>query len=94
MGIGTGLSLPLLIALVSDASPEGKRGVGTGLRESVNQASSSLSPVAMGGVVGLMGIGFGFLASAGFCWLLLAAALLLHAKGPRPGRVGSAGPMG
>ena len=79
-------SISPYLVLVSDASPEGQRGVGTGLRESVNQASSSVSPIAMGGVVGAIGMGLGFLGSTSFCWLLLVAALLLHARDTRQGQ--------
>jgi MFS family permease len=78
IGIGQGLSLPLLLAVMSDWAPADKRGVALGIRVSVNQAAGALSPLSMGGLINLSGntAGFGF--SGIFMGAVLTTATLLH----------------
>jgi len=78
MGTGVGLSLPLLMAIVSDDAPPDQRGVALGLRMSANQVASTASPVAMGAMVTAFGTVTAFALSAVLMWAILAAALGVH----------------
>jgi MFS family permease len=77
-GTAAGLSLPLLMATVSTEAPPDQRGVALGLRMSANQAASTTAPIAVGALVSAYGIAIGFALSAGFCWLILGSAVVLH----------------
>jgi MFS family permease len=78
MGIGYGISLPLLIAMMSQNAPPGQRGVAMGLRTQANQVSATVTPVAFGNVFPAVGITLGFTLAAGLAWAVLAAGLWLH----------------
>lgn len=78
VGIGQGLSLPLLITIVSGAAPPGRRGLALGLRSSVNQTAATIGPMVGGPLIQALGVGLGFPLSASVAFALLAGALLLH----------------
>jgi DHA1 family inner membrane transport protein len=78
MGTGVGLSLPLLMAIVSDDAPPDQRGVALGLRMSANQVASTAAPVAMGAMVTAFGTVTAFALSGVLMWAILAAALGVH----------------
>lgn len=80
VGIGQGLSLPLLITIVSGAAPPGRRGLALGLRSSVNQTAATVGPMIGGPVIQALGVGLGFPLSAAVAFTLLAGALLLHRR--------------
>jgi len=71
LGIGQGLSLPLLIALVGKAAPAERRGLALGLRAAVNQSAAALAPVVTGSLIVATGAAIGFPLAA----LMAAAAL-------------------
>lgn len=60
VGIGQGLSLPLLITIVSNGAPPEQRGLALGLRSSVNQVSAAIAPVTVAWIIGAAGIAIGF----------------------------------
>ena len=78
IGIGTGLSLPLLITLVTTATPLTQRGRALGLRGVVNQAASTAAPLIVGPLMTALGLGLGFAAGGGIGLGLLAAAAVVH----------------
>lgn len=78
IGTGVGLSLPLLMAIMSDDAPPEQRGVALGLRMSANQVANTLSPVAMGAMVTALGTATAFMATGVFLWAILGAALWIH----------------
>ncbi len=78
MGSGTGLSMPLVMAILSDAIPPERRGVAMGLRTTANQAASVVSPIVVGLLVTSVGLATGFLLSAAIAWGILGGALGLH----------------
>ncbi len=87
VGVGEGVSLPLLIAIVGgQASPE-QRGLAIGLRVSANQAANSVAPVVVGAVVGVTGMAVGFpvAATAGVGFLALASAMHVVDSRSAPG---------
>ena len=83
VGIGAGFSLPLLLAIVSDAAPEGQRGVALGLRMTVNQVAGGGAPLVFAPLVAAFGMVFGFAAGGVFAGALLIASRTLHAMDTR-----------
>lgn len=90
MGIGIGLSLPLLMVIVSDDAPPSQRGVALGLRMSANQVASTASPVAMGAMVTAFGTVTAFALSGVLMWTILAAAVWVHVVDRRAKRARAA----
>lgn len=80
VGIGNGLSLPLLIVLVSDASPPAQRGLALAARNAVNALSSSLAPLGTGSLVVVLGATGAFTAAGGVAALMLMAVPLLQRR--------------
>ena len=78
MGTGVGLSLPLLMVIVSDDVAPDQRGLALGLRMSANQVASTTSPIVMGAMVTAVGTVSAFALSAVLMWAILAAALGVH----------------
>lgn len=78
IGIGGGLSLPVLMSIVTGAAPAEKRGVALGMRGMINQTAATVAPVVMGplvaGVGMILGFGIGGVIGAG----VLIAAHWLH----------------
>ena len=74
LGIGAGLSLPLLITTVSQATTEDRLGLALGVRAGVNQTSSALAPLAVAPLIGALGltVGFGLAGVAGLVLLGIA----------------------
>jgi|GEM_PF-1227642 len=79
VGIGAGFSLPLLLSIVSDAAPDGQRGVALGLRMTVNQVAGGTAPIIFGPLVAAFGMVFGFGAGGLFSGAVLIASRALHA---------------
>jgi MFS transporter, DHA1 family, inner membrane transport protein len=86
IGIAIGLSLPLLISIVTTAAPDEQRGVALGLRGTVNQAAGTAAPVVVGPIMSALGLGLGFVAGGGVGLLLLGTAAVLQR---RPGPDGA-----
>lgn len=78
LGSASGLSLPLLMAIMSDNAPPGRRGVAMGLRTQANQLASMSAPMVSGALVPALGIAWGFAVMGVFLWSILATALWLH----------------
>ncbi|RIQ35893.1 MFS transporter [Jiangella rhizosphaerae] len=74
VGIGQGLSLPMLITLMSDAAPPEQRSLALGLRSGVNQAAATVAPVAIGPLIGAAGLAVGFPVAAGIGLAFVLAA--------------------
>jgi MFS family permease len=78
MGIGYGISLPLLMAMMSEYAPPGQRGVAMGLRTQANQVAATITPIAFGTVFPAVGITLGFLLAAIGAWAMLGAGVWIH----------------
>jgi MFS family permease len=85
IGIAIGLSLPLLISIVTTAAPDDQRGVALGLRGTVNQAAGTAAPLAVGPLMSALGLGLGFVAGGGIGFVLLFTAVALHRRSGEPG---------
>ena len=84
MGLGGGVSLPLVMAMLADEAGPGQRGVAMGLRTTANQAGGMLAPLAVGLIISPIGIETGFALNAVAIWVMLGAAMLLHRTTKRP----------
>jgi MFS family permease len=74
IGVGTGVTQPLTMSLVSGRATATTRGLALGVRMTVNQAAQVIGPPVLGVVVGAMGLGAAFHVAAavavlGFAWL-------------------------
>ena len=87
VGIGNGLSLPLLIVLVGEAAPPGQRALALATRNAVNALSASLGPLGTGWLVAAVGAGTAFPVMGGLAAALLGGVVALRAR-----REESAGP--
>lgn len=83
VGIARGLSLPLLLSMITSASPPDKFGVGLGLRDMVNQTASTLAPVAVGPLIAALGTVLGFTTAGGLAGAILIGAGLLRRRDVR-----------
>lgn len=79
VGVGQGLSLPMLISMITGAAPTDKRGVALGLRAMVNQTAATAAPFVVGPLIAGLGILLGFTTGGAVSVLLVAGARLLHA---------------
>ena len=86
VGIGNGLSLPLLIVLVSQAVPREQRGLALATRNAVNAFSATLGPLGTGWLVAGLGATAAFPVVGGLAAVLLGGAVVL-------GRSARRGPM-
>ena len=81
-GASMGVSQAQVLAMLGKAAPPEKHGLAVGLRTTFNRAGSFVTPVALGGLAGALGLTAGFLVSGA---LLLAAtgAMALLARRAR-----------
>jgi MFS family permease len=84
MGSGTGLSMPMVMAILGNAVPPERRGVAMGLRTTGNQLATVAAPMVLGSLVQLAGVVFAFAMSGALAWAMLAAAMALHFGERRP----------
>jgi MFS family permease len=78
VGVGTGLTQPMTMSLISGRATASTRGLAIGLRQLVNQIAQISGPPLLGAIAGLMGLQAAFHAAAaiaafGFVWLLRLA---------------------
>jgi predicted MFS family arabinose efflux permease len=84
VGIGNGLSLPLLIVLVGEAAPHGQRGLALATRNAVNYVAATIAPLGTAPVIAAVGATAGFSIAAGFAGLVLSAATALQRRSAGP----------
>ena len=60
-GLGMGISLPLLLSVLSNAIPREQQGLSVGLRSTANRLAGVVVPIGLGVVIELLGISHGFL---------------------------------
>ena len=82
IGIGMGMSMPLVLNILSDEVPRERRGVAMGMRTTANQGGALVAPVAVGFIVGAAGVATGFLFAALFCWAGLGWCVWRHLTDP------------
>lgn len=80
VGIGAGLSLPLLLTIVAQAVPAEQRGLALGLRVNVNQIAATGAPVFAGPLIGALGYMTAFGLSGGVAGTLIACAAILFLR--------------
>lgn len=82
IGLAGGVSLPLLLVLMTSATPRPLHGVAVGLRMMVNQASNAVAPVFAGALIAAVGLATGVAASAAVAALALGGAAWRHLQRP------------
>jgi DHA1 family inner membrane transport protein len=85
VGIGNGVTLPLLIVLVSEAAPPGQRGLALGTRNAVNSLSSTLAPLVAAPLVAGVGTASAFAVTGGSAGVLLVVATWMYRRLLRAG---------
>lgn len=85
IGVGTGLSLPLLLTIITGAVSPADRGVALGLRVSVNQVAATAAPVVVGPLIAALGPMLAFVLGGSFAALLLGLASVTHRSRGAPG---------
>jgi MFS family permease len=78
IGVGSGLSLPLLLGILADDTPASQRGVAMGLRSCSNQVAATIAPVTLGLVTDLGGTNAAFWSNGLFSALIVASTIGLH----------------
>jgi MFS family permease len=81
-GVGMGISMPTVLAMLTSEVPASQRGIAMGLRTSANQAGNLVAPIVTGVLIGAFGLPLGFLGSAAMCWSVLGLAMWLHFRPP------------
>lgn len=79
-GVGGGMSLPLLMAIITEAAPPDQRGLALGVRQTVNQIASSGAPLLVGPMVGIAGVALAFPLSGAVAATLVAVAVVRAAR--------------
>lgn len=81
-GLGMGVSLPLLLSVLSLAIPKEQQGLSVGLRATANRLAGVVIPVGMGFVIEFVGIEWGFVVIGVLLLLVLViGSLLLYQRG-------------
>jgi len=82
-GLGMGISLPLLLSVLSSAIPREHQGISVGLRSTANRLAGVIIPIGLGLVIDMLGIEYGFyvvgallLATLGIGYFLLSRRAL------------------
>ncbi|WP_130648047.1 MFS transporter [Egicoccus halophilus] len=83
-GIGSGLSLPLLLTIVTNSASESQRGLVLGLRQTVNNVAGSTAPIVVGPLVAGVGMVLAFPLSAAVAAAAIAVAAVRGRTGPSP----------
>lgn len=83
IGIGHGVSLPLILTIVAHAAPPGKRGIALGLRGAVNQGTAAAGPIIVGTLISGAGLSIGFTVAATVGVAMVSAARILHGSAPK-----------
>lgn len=82
-GVGMGLSMPMLLSLLSEAANADGQGLAVGLRSTANRLAGVVIPVGLGGAISAFGIAWGFyltgLLLLGVLWL--GWSLLTRSRG-------------
>lgn len=87
LGLGTGLSQPLTMSIIAGGSPYHARGLALGLRQTSQRLGNALSPLVMGALASLAGLGAPFLAAA----VIMAISVGVSLSGGRAAAAGGEG---
>lgn len=83
-GLGMGISLPLLLSVLSLAIPKEQQGLSVGLRATANRLAGVVIPIGMGFVIEFVGIKVGFLViGVSLLLVLVIGSLLLFQRARR-----------
>ena len=89
-GFALGVSLPLLLTMLSRGIVPQEQGIAAGLRGTINRLAAFVLPVAMGLVAQVSGVGGSFWVVGGALLALLALVALLAARSAKSDRSGPA----
>lgn len=77
IGIGSGMSMPLLLTVITTDAPARQRGVALGLRSIATQGAMTTAPFVVGPVIAVLGMTLGLAAAGAATVGMLAGARLL-----------------
>jgi len=77
-GIGVGVTLPIMLSLLSEATPPEHQGIAAGLRATVNRLGNLVVPVMMGALVQMFGLQTSFILT-GLILSIGAAGMIFYA---------------
>lgn len=80
VGLGGGMSMPILLTLITIEAPARLRGVALGLRSMATQGAMTLAPVIAGPLVAAVGMTAGLAATGAAAAAMLAAAWMFSAR--------------
>lgn len=81
IGVGIGISFPLLLTVITTEAPPRQRGVALGLRGVATQGGMTAAPMVAGPVIAAFGMVAGFTTAAVMAWSMLAKATQLSRRG-------------
>lgn len=73
-GLSMGVSQPLMMSMLIGAAGKGSQGKGAALRTTANRVAAAVTPISMGAVAGVVGLGNSFFVIGG---VLLAALVVI-----------------
>jgi MFS family permease len=83
-GLGMGISLPLLLSVLSSTIPREQQGLSVGLRSTANRLAGVVVPIGLGVVIEFMGIAQGFMViGLTLLLVLMIGGLLLFRRAKR-----------
>jgi MFS family permease len=87
-GTTLGLSQPFTLMLIAEYAPSNRGGLGVGFRMVANRSAHLLAPIALGSLIGLLGIVWGFMSvTVGVTLIGLWCAALMTGLEGEPGSV-------
>ncbi|MHB8618999.1 MAG: MFS transporter [Chloroflexota bacterium] len=90
LGIGGGISLPMLLAIVRDSVPAHQRGLALGVRMMANQTAVIAVPIIVGWFIPVVGITLGFAIIGLGAWVFQGGAVWATLRRGRTGRIEAA----
>jgi sugar phosphate permease len=87
LGFAQGINQPLIISVISRVTGRQDQGKAVGLRATNNRITTTFIPIAMGGIVEIIGLGLSFPVICGTLVAIQALLLFLNGRLRREGQI-------